>query len=263
MSRPCAVCSHARRHEIEDALRSGQSLRMVAAAFGVGKNALHRHAKHAGTADALHPVSNPLIPEAEEVEQVTQPANAPAPAPPQPRTSPLTLEQNIRRAVLLRARGVVPSIIAENLGITEKTLSAWFQRYSRENVAELQAQTRESLVADLRASHAALLADLLLIQDAARAKGDTRTMLEVARERRQLLREVRDTIEKLGAFDIRLPSDADNPNDELSLASMARKLASIFVETDTDGPLLDFKTIEAKVLAGEYPDDPAEPDHLH
>jgi hypothetical protein len=41
--RPCTICSQVNRLEIERALESGESLRAVAARFGISASSLHRH----------------------------------------------------------------------------------------------------------------------------------------------------------------------------------------------------------------------------
>lgn len=43
MARPCGICNHMNRSEIELGLESGQSIRVVAARFGISRSALHRH----------------------------------------------------------------------------------------------------------------------------------------------------------------------------------------------------------------------------
>lgn len=49
MSRPCTVCTHASRTDIDKALVEGFALRIVAERFGVGRHALHSHkSQHLG-----------------------------------------------------------------------------------------------------------------------------------------------------------------------------------------------------------------------
>jgi hypothetical protein len=43
VSRPCSVCLHPRRQQVEDLLSRGWSIRCAASAIGVGAAALHRH----------------------------------------------------------------------------------------------------------------------------------------------------------------------------------------------------------------------------
>lgn len=46
MARPCSVCAHPRRQEIDVALISGESFRNIAERFGTSPAALHRHKAH-------------------------------------------------------------------------------------------------------------------------------------------------------------------------------------------------------------------------
>ncbi len=55
MARPCGICNHMNRSEIELGLESGQSIRVVAARFGISRSALHRH----GTSHVLGVGSQP------------------------------------------------------------------------------------------------------------------------------------------------------------------------------------------------------------
>lgn len=103
--RPCAVCRHTNRSEIERALESGEALRAVAARFGISSSSLHRHVhRHyrkvawtsepvrpvemlhqgAATQDAIPVVPPPLPPafEAEEPSRVTTRSEPEAPAQP-------------------------------------------------------------------------------------------------------------------------------------------------------------------------------------
>jgi len=49
MARPCTVCSHLKRAEIDEALLGRTSIRDVARQFEVGRNAVDRHRSHVGT----------------------------------------------------------------------------------------------------------------------------------------------------------------------------------------------------------------------
>jgi|GEM_PF-2140023 len=46
MARPCSICSHPKREEIDAALVCGASLRDIARQYATGKDALARHQKH-------------------------------------------------------------------------------------------------------------------------------------------------------------------------------------------------------------------------
>lgn len=56
MARPCSICTHARRAEIDAALTGGASLRDVAAQFGLpSRTSLHRHrTEHLGREVTFH-----------------------------------------------------------------------------------------------------------------------------------------------------------------------------------------------------------------
>jgi hypothetical protein len=45
MPRPCSICTHPQRHDIDQALTAGEALRNMAPRFGTSVTALHRH-KH-------------------------------------------------------------------------------------------------------------------------------------------------------------------------------------------------------------------------
>lgn len=49
MGRPCSVCTHPKRLEIDRALVAGEPLRAIARRFGVSKDALRRHREHLPT----------------------------------------------------------------------------------------------------------------------------------------------------------------------------------------------------------------------
>lgn len=44
MSRPCTICTHEKRSEIEAEIVSGESFRVISRQFGVGHDAVQRHA---------------------------------------------------------------------------------------------------------------------------------------------------------------------------------------------------------------------------
>jgi len=46
MARPCSICTHPKREEIDAALVGGASFRNIAKRFGTSTAALHRHQKH-------------------------------------------------------------------------------------------------------------------------------------------------------------------------------------------------------------------------
>ena len=46
MPRLCSVCQHQQRHQIENAIAAGQSLRSAAKQFSVSPAAIHRHRRH-------------------------------------------------------------------------------------------------------------------------------------------------------------------------------------------------------------------------
>jgi hypothetical protein len=50
MARPCTVCSHPKRAEIDEAILSGTAIRDIAGQWGLGKSAVDRHRSHLGTA---------------------------------------------------------------------------------------------------------------------------------------------------------------------------------------------------------------------
>ena len=91
MARPCGTCNHVRRSEIDCALESGQTIRAVAARFGVSRSALHRHASH--LLRAAPPQTNEPVGQEERLAQSLGTADvvpavlsppAPIPEPPEP-----------------------------------------------------------------------------------------------------------------------------------------------------------------------------------
>jgi hypothetical protein len=66
MARPCTICGHAARADIDAAFTSGSSLDEVLAAFGLpSRSALHRHRKaHLGRPVTFHlpPTASPSVP---------------------------------------------------------------------------------------------------------------------------------------------------------------------------------------------------------
>ncbi len=50
MPRPCTVCGHPKRAEIDERLLNGTSIRDIARQYGVGLNAVDRHRSHIGEA---------------------------------------------------------------------------------------------------------------------------------------------------------------------------------------------------------------------
>jgi hypothetical protein len=66
MARPCSVCTHPKRDEIDSALLIGESLRNIAKQFSVGSTAVFRHKDH---------VSKTLVKAAEadaEIREITR-----------------------------------------------------------------------------------------------------------------------------------------------------------------------------------------------
>ena len=59
VGRPCSICHHPALAEIDAALRGTQSRRQIAAAFGVGRDALRRHQPHVAPAIDTPPAPQP------------------------------------------------------------------------------------------------------------------------------------------------------------------------------------------------------------
>ena len=63
--RPCRVCSHPRRAEIETALRNGAKVATLVEVYGVGEGNIRRHAKNHAKAGAVPAQTNQVLPDAE------------------------------------------------------------------------------------------------------------------------------------------------------------------------------------------------------
>ena len=69
--RKCTVCGHRRIRDIDDALKGGQVLTVIARRFGCTKSALQRHAKAHVAATDTGPQDAPAEPEAQDVASLS------------------------------------------------------------------------------------------------------------------------------------------------------------------------------------------------
>lgn len=56
MARPCSICGRSDREVIDHALELGESLRLIAARFGICSSSVHRHTKHLHRGQSVEPV---------------------------------------------------------------------------------------------------------------------------------------------------------------------------------------------------------------
>ena len=83
MARTCGICNHLNRSEIERGLESGQSLRVVAAHFGISRSALHRHRTSHLRMAVPQPIE-PVLQEEHPTESLDTPVMTPAVSSPLP-----------------------------------------------------------------------------------------------------------------------------------------------------------------------------------
>lgn len=78
MARPCILCEHARRREIENAIIAGQSLRSLSAQYGIAYGAIHRH-RHNHLPAAIRQAAQQAVQRTDIAQTATDTMIAPAP----------------------------------------------------------------------------------------------------------------------------------------------------------------------------------------
>jgi hypothetical protein len=111
--RPCRVCQHPRRAEIDEALRNRAKIAVLVSLYGVGEGNLRRHAKNhlqPATEPATEPASEPAI-VAKLLQLRTLKVLRDAEASGEPRVQLAALRaarENLEQAVRLRAQEPPP-----------------------------------------------------------------------------------------------------------------------------------------------------------